>query len=181
MFEVDFYQLVLTHVKKNKLPEYFINIPKVESSLTITARSKAGAVGPWQINYITAKELNLQVNYYLDERLDPIKATQSATFYLAYLKNKFKSDKLTLLAYNCGPNKVFYCKTDYYIKVKKVNFKKEESFKLRYVPVYLLQNKPLSAVCKMYVPEKYYSSCLINNPHILRNIVPKNQIVNIYF
>ncbi len=78
----------------------------VESALKPTARSRAGAKGLWQFMYHTGKEYGLKVNSYIDERTDPIKATEAACQYLKHLHDRFDDWDLALAAYNAGPGNV---------------------------------------------------------------------------
>lgn len=78
----------------------------VESALKPRARSRVGATGLWQFMYATGKEHDLQVNSYVDDRSDPIKATTAAAQYLGKLYRIFGDWDLALAAYNSGPGNV---------------------------------------------------------------------------
>lgn len=78
----------------------------VESALRPRARSRVGATGLWQFMYATGKMYNLEVNSYVDDRMDPIKATQAACKYLKKLHEIFDDWDLALAAYNSGPGNV---------------------------------------------------------------------------
>ncbi len=78
----------------------------VESALNPTARSWVGAAGLWQFMYSTGKLNGLSVNSYVDERNDPIKATEAACKYLTTLYGIFGDWNLALAAYNSGPGNV---------------------------------------------------------------------------
>jgi membrane-bound lytic murein transglycosylase D len=78
----------------------------VESALNPSARSRVGATGLWQFMYATGKMNGLAVNSYVDERNDPIKATEAACQYLTTLYNIFDDWNLALAAYNSGPGNV---------------------------------------------------------------------------
>lgn len=78
----------------------------VESALNPSARSRVGAQGLWQFMYATGKMNGLKVSSYVDERNDPIKATQAACRYLSTLYNIFGDWNLALAAYNSGPGNV---------------------------------------------------------------------------
>ncbi len=78
----------------------------VESALNPRARSRVGATGLWQFMYATGRQYNLEVNSYVDERSDPMKATKAACEYLASLYKIFGDWDLALAAYNSGPGNV---------------------------------------------------------------------------
>ncbi|WKD85456.1 Membrane-bound lytic murein transglycosylase D [Polaribacter huanghezhanensis] len=78
----------------------------VESALNPRARSRVGAKGLWQFMYLTGKQYKLNVNSYVDERQDPIKATIAACKYLSDLYDIFGDWDLALAAYNSGPGNV---------------------------------------------------------------------------
>ncbi|MEM1325019.1 MAG: transglycosylase SLT domain-containing protein [Bacteroidota bacterium] len=89
-----------------RLPEQLKYLPIVESRLQPTVRSHAGATGLWQFTGATARQYHLAVNAQVDERKDPIRATEAAVSYLSQLHNKYRDWALVLAAYNCGPSRV---------------------------------------------------------------------------
>lgn len=78
----------------------------VESALNPRARSRVGARGLWQFMYLTGRQYKLTVSSYVDERQDPVKATQAACKYLSDLYDIFGDWDLALAAYNSGPGNV---------------------------------------------------------------------------
>lgn len=78
----------------------------VESALNPRAKSRVGATGLWQFMYTTGKMYGLDVSSYVDERSDPLKATEAACKYLARLYDIFGDWDLVLAAYNSGPGNV---------------------------------------------------------------------------
>lgn len=78
----------------------------IESALNPTARSRAGANGLWQFMYGTAKRMDLEITSFVDERRDPVKATDAAARYLAKLYDIYNDWYLAIAAYNCGPGNV---------------------------------------------------------------------------
>lgn len=93
------------HIEKrltdNDLPKELLGLVFVESMFLNHARSKAGACGLWQLLRGTAKE-NIHVNKLVDERFDPILATEAAIDYLKSAYKKFRSWPLTITSYNYG-------------------------------------------------------------------------------
>lgn len=86
---------------KYDLPEELCFLPHVESSFYYKAYSKMGAAGLWQFTRSTGR-LYLKINYSLDERLDPIIATDAAA---RLLRNNFLELghwPLAITAYNHG-------------------------------------------------------------------------------
>jgi membrane-bound lytic murein transglycosylase D len=94
------------YLDKYSMPLELKYIPIIESSLRVDARSPAGAVGIWQFMYYTAKEYNLRINSYLDERRDVYKSTEAACQYLNKAFNIFDNWELAVASYNCGRGNV---------------------------------------------------------------------------
>ena len=78
----------------------------VESALRPTAESRVGATGLWQFMFGTGKMFGLNVNSYVDDRSDPLKATEAACKYLEALYRRLGDWDLALAAYNSGPGNV---------------------------------------------------------------------------
>lgn len=93
-------------LKKNNLPDELKYLSIVESGLNPRAVSPARAAGLWQFISSTGREHGLRQDSYIDERMDPVKATQAGCRYLQTLYNTFGDWELALSAYNCGPGNV---------------------------------------------------------------------------
>lgn len=88
------------------IPQQLKYLAVIESGLNTSARSRAGAVGTWQLMAGTARILGLEVNHHRDERRDLYKSTIAAAKYLTDLYNQFDNWLLVIAAYNCGPGGV---------------------------------------------------------------------------
>ncbi|AGC76557.1 membrane-bound lytic murein transglycosylase D [Nonlabens dokdonensis] len=78
----------------------------VESALDPRIKSRVGATGLWQFMFTTGRNYDLEVNSYVDERMDPIKSTQAACKFMRSLYNIYGDWDLVLAAYNSGPGNV---------------------------------------------------------------------------
>ncbi|MCA1965357.1 MAG: LysM peptidoglycan-binding domain-containing protein [Flavobacterium sp.] len=94
------------HLAKYNIPLELKYLAIVESALNPRAKSRVGASGLWQFMYPTGKQYNLEVSSYVDERYDPLKATEAACQYLSSLYGIFGDWSMVLAAYNCGPGNV---------------------------------------------------------------------------
>ncbi len=91
---------------RNNLPLELKYLAVIESALNPRAQSRVGATGLWQFMFTTGKMFGLDVSSYVDERSDPIMATEAACKYLKSLNNSFNDWDLALAAYNSGPGNV---------------------------------------------------------------------------
>lgn len=89
-------------LKQAGVPEEVKYLSLVESSLDAHLVSRSGAVGPWQFMHITAKEYNLEMSTYLDERKDAYSSSYAVSQYLLDAYNQFGDWLLALASYNCG-------------------------------------------------------------------------------
>ena len=88
------------------LPLELKYLPIIESALNPKALSRAGACGLWQFMYGTGKQMKLEISSFVDDRRDPVKATDAAARYLKSLYGIYGDWHLAIAAYNCGPGNV---------------------------------------------------------------------------
>ena len=88
-------------IEEMGLPPELEYLPVVESNYKTTAKSKSGALGMWQFMENSVKPF-LQLDEFVDERLDPWKSTQGGLRKLQDNFNQFKDWYLAIAAYNCG-------------------------------------------------------------------------------
>jgi len=93
-------------LQNHKAPIELKYLPIVESNLNPRAISKAGATGLWQFMYAAAKENGLELNSYIDERMDPKKSSDAAAKYLIKLNEIYADWILAIAAYNAGPRTI---------------------------------------------------------------------------
>jgi peptidoglycan lytic transglycosylase D len=87
--------------KDHNLPEELTILPHVESSFNYRAYSSAGAAGMWQFTRGTGKRY-LKISYEVDERLDPLLATEAAAKLLGTNYRELEHWPLAITAYNHG-------------------------------------------------------------------------------
>jgi len=87
--------------RSHGLPEDLCYLPHVESSFDVTAFSKAGAAGMWQFTRATGRKY-LTVNKFVDERRDPIRASEAAAKLLKHNFERLGEWPMALTAYNHG-------------------------------------------------------------------------------
>lgn len=123
-------------LEEHGLPRDLIFLAMAESGFQTKAKSWARAVGPWQFMPYTGKRYGLKIDWYVDERRDPIKATIAASRYLSKLYKQFDSWELAAAAYNAGEGKVGRAirryRTENFWKLRRGRYLKAET--KNYVP-----------------------------------------------
>ncbi len=91
---------------KQNVPLEIKYLAVVESALNPKAVSRVGATGLWQFMYQTGKQYGLKIDSYIDERSDPLKASEAAAQYMKNMYAIFGDWDLVLASYNSGPGNV---------------------------------------------------------------------------
>jgi len=120
----------------------------IESGFSPNAYSPARAAGYWQFIASTAKRYGLEINWWRDERKDPVKSTVAAANYLNDLYEMFGSWNLAMAAYNAGEGKI----------VKALNKAKTDDYWS------LLKTNQIKSETKDYVPKFIAASLIANSP-----------------
>ena len=98
--------MIRAKLRAGGLPEDMIYLSLIESWYDPHAYSRAAAVGMWQFMTATAKGVGLRVDWWVDERRDPVRSTDAAVSYLNELRDGFGSMYLAAAAYNGGSGRV---------------------------------------------------------------------------
>ncbi|MBI5826209.1 MAG: lytic transglycosylase domain-containing protein [Deltaproteobacteria bacterium] len=136
----DYMTMLRSILRENGLPEDLSYIAFIESGLNPTVKSRANAVGMWQFIKGTARTYGLRVDWWIDERMDPEKATLAAAKYFRNLYGQFGSWYLAAAGYNAGEGKVMrvmrrHDSEDFWVLAsRKRSFKRETR---EYVPKFL--------------------------------------------
>lgn len=101
-----YFPLFEKYLAKYNLPDELKYLAIIESGLNPRAVSRVRAVGLWQFMSATGRYYGLHNDWYVDDRMDPEKATDAACRYLRDLHSMFNNWELALAAYNTGPGNV---------------------------------------------------------------------------
>lgn len=142
-------EMILEELKKAGLPEQLSWIPIIESWFKVRAYSRARALGLWQFISSTGYRFGLKRDRWVDERMDPVKATQAAIKYLKELHSLFGDWTTAMAAYNCGE-----------IRVQKTIRSQRINYLDNFWDLYLM----LPRETARFVPRFIAALLIINNP-----------------
>lgn len=171
-------------LRQNGLPEDLIYIALIESGFSPRAISRSAAVGYWQFIRGTGKRYGLQINTFIDERRDPVVATQAAAEYFKELYIEFNSWFLSMASYNVGEGRVRReikrNKTnDFWALAKKRRLPKET---VNYIPKFLaarmIAKNPEKFGFKEvpYEPPIEFETITLNQPVDMRQMAEKMNV-----
>ncbi|MDQ6828906.1 MAG: transglycosylase SLT domain-containing protein [Gemmatimonadota bacterium] len=138
------------------LPEDMSYLPLIESGYDPNAYSRAAAVGLWQLMTSTAKDAGLRVDWWVDERRDPVRSTDAAVRFLKWLNKEFGSLYLAAAAYDGGPGRIARGLTRYADDV--VGLTRDDAFFV------LAEKDYLRAETREYVPQLIAAALIAKEP-----------------
>jgi membrane-bound lytic murein transglycosylase D len=94
--------MILERLEARGMPQDLLYLAMIESGFNPAATSHASAVGIWQFMRPTGLQYGLAIDRAVDERRDPVRATEAALDYLQVLHRRFGSWYLAAAAYNSG-------------------------------------------------------------------------------
>lgn len=155
-----YFDLIRKILEEEGVPKDLVYAALIESGFNPKAYSVAKAKGIWQFIQSTGMRYGLKVNWWIDERSDPIKSTRAAAAYLKDLYNIFGDWYLALAAYNAGERKIQYAidrvgKKDFWA-IAKTHYIKEQT--KNYVPAII------AAAIIYRDPEKFGFLPIISSP-----------------
>ncbi len=172
-------QMILTELKKERLPEELSWMPVIESWFKVRALSRARALGLWQFIASTGYRFGLKRDRWIDERMDPEKSTRAAIKYLKELHNMFGDWTTALASYNCGEFRV-----QGVIKTQRINYldnfwdlyimlpRETARFVPRFIATLLIINNPDKYGMTLPEPDSplAYETVSINRPVMLSQL-----------
>lgn len=81
--------MIRQQMREGGIPEDMYYLALIESGFDPNAYSKAAAVGMWQFMTSTARDMGLRVDWWVDERRDPVRSTGAAVRFIKGLRDQF--------------------------------------------------------------------------------------------
>ena len=148
--------MIRSKLRASGLPEDLTYLALIESGYDPHAYSRAAAVGMWQFMTATARDVGLRVDWWVDERRDPVRSTEAAIRFLSELQKQFGSLYLAAAAYNGGPGRVARGLTRFASEMEGTNG--EDRF------FALAEQDYLRAETKNYVPQLIGAALVAKTP-----------------
>jgi peptidoglycan lytic transglycosylase D len=98
--------MIQKDLKSAGLPLDLAYLAMIESGFNQKAFSSSQASGLWQFMSTTARDYNLRIDKYIDERRNAEKSTKAAVAMLSDLYRQFGDWNLSVAAYNAGAGKI---------------------------------------------------------------------------
>ncbi len=148
--------MIRAKLRASGMPEDLTYLALIESGYDPHAYSRAAAVGMWQFMSSTARDIGMRVDWWVDDRRDPARATDGAIRFLGYLQKQFGSFYLAAAAYNGGPGRVARGLTRFAEELE--GFEGEDRF------FALADQDYLRAETKNYVPQLIAAALIAKTP-----------------
>ncbi len=103
---VRYMPMIRERLRARGIPEDMSYLALIESGYYPHAYSRSAAVGMWQFMTRTGRGMGLRIDWWVDERRDPVESTDAAVRFLRSLREQFGSLYLAAAAYNGGPGRV---------------------------------------------------------------------------
>jgi len=97
-----FEDMILDQLRDAGLPDDLLYVAMIESSYDVFEYSRSGASGLWQFMPGTGRIYGLEIDRWVDERNDPLRATKAAVLMWQDLFQRYGDWDLALAAYNAG-------------------------------------------------------------------------------
>ena len=138
--------------REEGIPDELKYLAMIESGLNPKARSWARAVGMWQFVAGTGRAYGLEINAWVDDRMDPEKSTRAAAKHLKDLYARYGDWHIAMAGYNCSPRCIR----------RAINRAKSDGHA---VPTYWDMYRYLPRETRGYVPMYVATSFIISNPN----------------
>ena len=100
-----YFPIIEQTLDKHDLPLELRYLPIIESALNPVAVSRVGATGLWQFMYGTGKQYKLNITSFVDERRDPLAASEAAAKFLNFMLSDTEATKILGMTRGIPSNK----------------------------------------------------------------------------